>query len=70
MPNYVSVHVKCPFYHREFSDRILCEGLLNESSCNETYFKNAQAKIAHSKKHCRRDYTKCALYQTLEKKYE
>ena len=69
MPDWKSVDVKCPFYHKEFPDRIICEGICEGALSNTTLFESKAKKIEHEKKHCNEKYDRCQIFSILLKKY-
>ena len=66
--DYRDKYTVCPFYQKEFSTRIICEGLMDESSCSTT-FANHEAKDKHKRALCEKEFTKCPLCDALYKKY-
>ena len=49
--------------------KIHCEGL-EKGSKAVLGFKNKRFKQVTKEKYCEKDYEKCKLYQTLDKKYQ
>ena len=67
--DYSSADVKCPFYMTEDVMKIHCEGL-EKGSKTVLEFKNKRFKQMVKERYCEKDYEKCKLYQTLDRKYQ
>lgn len=66
---YVSKTAVCPFYKKEDSQTIFCDGVLENSSVHLAFGYHADCK-AHKETKCRRDYNKCPVYKMLEEMYD
>ncbi len=62
-------YTTCPFYLKEASTRLVCEGI-PEGSSNVTVFGNSLLKARHQSRYCRSDYSSCALCKALMSKYD
>ncbi|MBR4881383.1 MAG: hypothetical protein IKU19_05580 [Clostridia bacterium] len=62
-------YITCPFYLKEASTRLICEGI-TEGASNVTVFGNSLLKARHQSRYCRRDYGSCALCKALMSKYD
>lgn len=60
--------VKCPWYKKECSTEIKCEGLVS-GHCTQT-FRNARAKENHKYNFCLGNWGGCEHSHALEDKYE
>lgn len=69
MPDWKSVHVRCPFYHKEFPDRIVCEGVCEGTLSNTTLFENKIRKNEYEKVYCETGYDRCEIFKAIDKKY-
>lgn len=67
--DYRAKFTKCPFYRREASARIVCEGIPPKST-SSTNFSDSAEKKEYKKTYCERSYEKCLMYQALMKKYD
>jgi hypothetical protein len=70
MQKYLSKEVVCPFYHKEDSTKILCEGFC-KSCCIQITFTSKLTLAMHKDRHCNdiKGYTKCPLYPIIIKQY-
>ena len=68
---YDSKYVVCPFYHRNDTNRICCEGVEDNNTINLVFASNREM-VEYEKCFCDdMDFHKeCLLYQMLIKKYE
>ena len=71
MQKYVSKEVVCPFYHKEDTTKILCEGFCKSCSLQITFSCKVHL-ILHKDRHCNsiEGYQKCPLYPIIYKQYE
>ena len=63
--------IKCPFFHGDTYNSIVCEGALDDSSIRHT-FGNKASRIYWEKHYCM-DIDRCAeccIYKTANEKYE
>ncbi|MBQ4601625.1 MAG: hypothetical protein IJB24_02080 [Clostridia bacterium] len=63
------IYTTCPFYLKEASSRLICEGI-PEGTSNVTVFTNSLLKARHQNRYCRNDYSACALCKALMSKYD
>ena len=66
---YDDVDVLCPFFKRQESKKLLCEGLYENSSLVQQ-FETIKQKEFHKCNYCKTNYEKCELYMALNSKYE
>ena len=68
---YVAKVIKCPFYHRSDSNRIVCEGLKKGNTINLVYESTTEKKD-YMNRHCKSidGYCRCRVFKMLEQKYE
>ena len=62
--SYEQVDVRCPFYKDDGIQRIVCEGLVNNSSIILTYQNKVDCKL-QKKVFCCNNYMKCEVYRML-----
>lgn len=63
-------YVKCPFYKKDKSTEIRCEGLTDESRIVQQ-FQNKRSKEEYLEKFCKdeKTCTQCEIYKSIMKKY-
>ena len=68
---YDSKYVVCPFYRRNDTNRICCEGVEDNNTIN-LVFGSSREMIEYEKCFCddMDFHQECLLYQMLKKKYE
>lgn len=66
---YEDADVKCPFFRRQTTVSITCEGL-TEDSVIRLCFTSGKAKDLQARIFCEKRYKNCEIYTMLEKKYE
>ncbi len=64
----VAKEPRCPFYHCEQTNSLLCEGLADSSTLHMV-FTNPQKKTNYKKTHCNADYNACPIARILKEKY-
>lgn len=71
MSCFISKYAVCPFYHRNDTNRICCEGVEDNNTIN-IVFGAKQDMLAYEKHFCDNieRHKKCLVYQMLNKKYE
>lgn len=71
MARYISKYVVCPFYRRNDTNRICCEGVSFENTLN-IVFESEKGMVRYEKRFCdSMDHHKnCLVYQMLNRKYE
>lgn len=71
MSRYVSKYVVCPFYRRNDTNRICCEGV-DETCTVNVVFECKPAMLDYEKHFCdsMERHKECLLYQMLLKKWE
>ena len=69
MSRYDDVSAKCPFYQRNSERKIVCEGII-EGSVTVQEFDKRSDKEAHRNKYCDNQYSRCKIYDILQKKYK
>ena len=67
---YEDKFVKCPFYHRHDTNRIVCEGLSKGNTINLVYESQAK-KITYMKSRCYsiEGCRTCPIYELLDRKW-
>lgn len=71
MSQFVSKYVVCPFYHRNDTNRICCEGVEDNNTLNIVF--GAKQDMLDYERHFCDDmemHKCCLLYQMLNKKWE
>lgn len=63
-------YVVCPFYTKEASLEIRCEGLCGEDTHTTTSFTRIRDKLAWKEARCCGNYRLCLLFCALNSKYE
>lgn len=61
-------YVLCPFYQKEDSKKIYCEGLAKGCD-NAMVFANSSRLLSFKKKYCYTKYQTCPLHDALMDKY-
>ena len=71
MSQYVSKYVVCPFYRRNDTNRICCEGVSKENTLN-IVFESKNDMLGYEKHYCDAmdRHKECLIYQMLSKKWE
>lgn len=69
LSRYDDVSAKCPFYQRSSEKNIVCEGII-ENSVSVQEFNKKSDREAYRNRYCNNQYSKCRLYDILEKKYK
>lgn len=69
MKSYVDKYVKCPFYHREESFKIICEGI-DPSTSTVLMFHMQDGLKLFKKSHCYALNSKCPIAKMLYSKYD
>ena len=70
MPNqYKDVYVQCPFYKRQTSVGISCEGLTDDMVIS-LHFSTSENKKKQMQCFCENRYNNCEIYRIVEKKYD
>lgn len=62
--SFEQVDVLCPFYKNDGIQRIVCEGLVSDSSITLTYMNKVDCK-RQKKVFCCKNYKKCEVYRML-----
>lgn len=70
MKQYVSKYAQCPFYRKEDSMRLFCEGV--EEGSNLAQFFGSQERKTDFKQRfcCCKNWEQCPIAMMLAKKYE
>ena len=68
MKRHESYLAQCPFYISEDSNRVLCEGI-EEDSTIHIVFQSSTKKREYCKKHCRDNYKACKVSVMLFSMY-
>ena len=68
MKYIIAKEPRCPFYHSERTNALLCEGISNDSTLH-VVFGNPQKKTNYKKARCNADYNACPLVKLLKEKY-
>lgn len=71
MSRYISKYVVCPFYHRNDTNRIVCEGVDKTNTLN-LVFETKENTLEYERHYCddMDRHKECLLYQMLTKKWE
>lgn len=69
MKSYVSRDALCPYYHREDTRRLLCEGPAPGVDL-QLCFTRRKGYEDYRRRYCCRDWDRCLVAQTLERKYD
>lgn len=71
MSCYISKYVVCPFYHRNDTNRICCEGVSKTNTVN-LVFESPKKTLEYEKQFCDEmdRHKECLVYQMLMKKWE
>ena len=67
--NYESANVKCPFYKRNDTKKVCCEGLEEGSQIVVEYDSKNKFK-EKIRKNCAENYKECEVYQMILQKYD
>lgn len=62
-------YVKCPFYKKDKTMEIRCEGVCEESRTVQQ-FRNKEKKREYYGKYCKEAYRKCRIYKMMMQKYD
>lgn len=62
------VYTECPFYMKETKNRLICEGI-PENSSTSTVFGSIISKAKYQDRYCRKNYNACGLCKALMDKY-
>lgn len=68
MKHNESAEAKCPFYHKEASQRVFCEGVVEKSSLTLN-FADAQRCRDYRFQYCNYKYRDCPINKMLMAKY-
>ncbi len=60
---------KCPFYECEEAQKVICEGV-EENSGIHLCFKTPESQKKYKREHCYNNYEDCIIYKALSSKYE
>lgn len=63
-----SAEAKCPFYHKEDTHRVFCEGVVDKSSLSLNFGNPIDCRDFRYK-HCNDKYKECPVNKMLMKKY-
>ena len=66
---YISKDAKCPFYICEDPQRIMCEGVEEETGVHLT-FRSCNHKKLYARSFCADEYEECRIHKMLKEKYE
>ena len=70
MAEFEAKFVKCPFYHRCDSNRIVCEGLSQRNTINLVYeLPEERLRYMQEKCYSIEGSRKCAIYGLLDRKW-
>ena len=71
MSKYTSKYVVCPFYHKNKTNRICCEGVSKGNTLN-VVFESEKGMVRYENRFCDSmdNHKNCLIYQMLDKKYE
>ena len=71
VPDYMDKNVVCPFYIREETLKIRCEGYRNGTKIH-LCFDCKNRKTEHKKKYCKDmdNYKDCPLYAVIDEQYK
>lgn len=64
-----SVSAKCPFYEGEEAQKVICEGVVENSGIH-LCFETPTSQKNYKKEHCYDCYKNCVIYKALCGKYE
>lgn len=67
--NYESANIRCPFYKRNESRKIGCEGVEEGSQLVTEYLTKERCK-KKIRENCAGNYEKCEVYRMILQKYE
>lgn len=68
LKRYVSNYALCPFYRSEDGYRLVCEGVVDDSSVH-VVFPSSTKKREYRDKYCCSDYKACRVSHVLYAKY-
>lgn len=68
MKRHISNEALCPFYRSEDGYRVLCEGVVKDSSIH-VVFQSSKKKQEYCKKYCCGKYMACRVSHMLYAKY-
>lgn len=67
---YGGAHAVCPFFIREYSKSVSCEGLSDQAEIIYK-FGSAHAKCAHQRRYCfGYDFARCPIAEAILKQYD
>lgn len=66
---YISPYAQCPFYKSEERQKIMCEGV-DDNSTIHLAFCDPSKKTSYRKRTCCDKYDRCVIAQALGRKYE
>lgn len=66
---YISMYSTCPFYIKEDSHNVYCEGV-EEGTSTHLAFASSNHCAAYKRIRCRNGYKNCQIYKMLLSKYE
>lgn len=74
MASFNDKWVKCPFYSRDDSNGVICEGILDDTAIRLMFqYPNGAKKVAAKKDYmadkCMDHYQHCPIYKMLTEKY-
>lgn len=71
MSKYISKYVVCPFYRRNDTNRICCEGVSLGNTIN-VVFESKNDMLGYERFFCDNmdNHPKCLIYQMINSKYE
>lgn len=70
MPSRRSLYVKCPFYKKDDTFRIVCEGFHDLTASTYTTYRLRRECQDYLDHYCCDDYESCKLFKIINDKYE